>query len=74
MIGGATFIIGLVCSLLHLLLSQRQQAEEVMPMLITKTINLIKTIIPIVNFVGWIAYISFVIQSWLATGVLSIYN
>jgi len=43
-------------------------------MLITKTINIAKTIVPVVTFVGWIAYIGFVIQSWLLVGVLSIHN
>ncbi|MBD2175199.1 hypothetical protein ACN23B_18210 [Anabaena sp. FACHB-709] len=74
MIGGATFIISLVCSLLYLLFSSKMKKEKVMPMLITETINQIKTIVPIVTFVGWVAYIGIVIQSWLVTGVLSIHN
>ena len=71
---GATLIVGLLFILLQMLMSKfkKGQEEEVKMNKLQKTMSKFTGIVPTVKLFGMIAYLSYVVQSWVKTGSLPI--
>lgn len=73
---GATLIACLPFTLFKTLLltPKVEQKEEVKMNQLQKTVSKVLGIVPVVKLLGMIAYLGYVIQSWVKTGSLPIHN